>query len=64
MKLYEAPRNSRIRIVEDTNGPPSSSAVTKGDVLRFCNIDGMYSLCFDSNDQPIHIDSNTEVEVL
>ena len=50
MKLYDVPRNTRIKI-EDQE-------------LLFHRIDGMYSYCTDSNGNVRHIAAWTEVEVL
>lgn len=52
MKLYQVPRNTLIRIVET------------GEQLRFCHIDGMYSLCYDQADNPVHLQAWTEVEIV
>jgi len=51
MKLYEAPRNSRIRL-------PS------GLELNFSHIDGAYSFCRDDELNIIHISASAEVEVV
>lgn len=50
VKLYNVPRNSRIKL---------------GDfVLHFDHIDGMYSLCYDeATGNPVHLAAWTEVEV-
>ena len=51
MKLYDVPRDSRIRL-DDGMG------------LNFKRIDGMYSLCLTDNDEPVHIAAWTEVVVV
>lgn len=50
MKLYEVPRDSKIKV--------------DGQVLDFSRVDGMYSLCFDSEGHPVHIAAWTEVEIV
>jgi hypothetical protein len=50
MKLYDVPRNSRIRI--------------DGREYDFDRVDGMYSLCFDMEGRPVHIAAFTNVEVV
>jgi hypothetical protein len=50
MKLYEVPRNTRIRAGNTE--------------LDFKHIDGMYSLCYMDNGDIIHLHSSTEVEVI
>ena len=51
MKLYDVPRNSRIRLDDGTQ-------------LNFKHIDGMYSLCLTDNNEPVHIAAWTEVAVV
>jgi hypothetical protein len=50
MKLYDVPRNTRIRI-EDLE-------------LMFHHIDGMYSLCQTDDGETVHLAAWTEVEVV
>ena len=50
MKLYEVPRNSRIKMGEIE--------------LNFKHVDGMYSYCTDDDGNVIHPASWTEVEVI
>lgn len=51
MKLYDVPRESFIRYADIFD-------------LYFCHIDGMYSLCYDSTNQPVHLAAWVEVEIL
>lgn len=51
MKLYEVPRNSRIKLQDGTE-------------LHFSHIDGMYSFCIDDDDQVVHVDASSEVSLL
>ena len=51
MKLYDAPRDSRIRLDD-------------GMELNFKRIDGMYSLCFTDQNEPVHVAAWTEVAVV
>jgi hypothetical protein len=65
MKLYDVPRHSKIRIIdEDVKNPPAALVQDTGDVLDFDHIDGMYSLCYDKDGNSVHIAAWTEVEVL
>ena len=65
MKLYEVPRNSKIRIIdEDVMSPWGAKSVSTGDVLDFHHIDGMYSYCKDKEGDVVHIAAWTKVEVL
>lgn len=50
VKLFNVPINSTIKV--------------EGQILDFRHVDGMYSLCFDSQGRPVHIAAWTEVEVL
>lgn len=51
MKLYNAPRDSMIKL-------------DVGIVLKFHHIDGMYSLCTDSDGNVWHISASAEVEIV
>jgi len=51
MKLYDVPRNSKIRIDEHW-------------ILHFHHVDGMYSYCTDKDDNVVHLAAWTEVEVI
>ena len=51
MKLYEVPRNSRIRIVGED------------EIINFSHIDGMYSYCTNSKGEVCHLAAWTEVEL-
>lgn len=62
MKLYEAKRNVRIRVLEDHLVPPGAKPILKGDELFFVNLDGMYSYCKDKDGQIVHLVAWAEVE--
>jgi hypothetical protein len=51
MKLYDVPRDSRIRLSDGTQ-------------LNFKRLDGMYSLCLTDDNEPVHIAAWTEVVVV
>jgi hypothetical protein len=51
MKLYDVPRDSRIRLDD-------------GSELNFKRLDGMYSLCFTDDNEPVHIAAWTDVVVV
>ena len=53
MKLYEVPRNTRIRVPAMDN-----------EELMFDHIDGMYSVCRDKTGEIVHLNAFTDVEVL
>ena len=65
MKLYEAPRNCKVRILADTKTPPFSRAAPEvGEVLEFHHVDGMYSLCKTESGAWCHPLSTTEIEIV
>ena len=65
MKLYDLQPHLKIRIIdEDVKNPVASLKQNTGDVLDFVHVDGMYSLCYDKDRNPVHIAAWTEVEVL
>jgi hypothetical protein len=51
MKLYEVPRDTRVKI--DT-----------GEEFDFKSIDGMYSYCKNDKGQVVHLAAWTEVEIV
>lgn len=55
MKLYEVPRNTKIRVLEEG---------FEHQVLTFKHIDGMYSFCFNDKGQVVHLAAWTDVEIV
>ena len=51
MKLYEVPRNTKVRIKD-------------GEVYYFDHLAGMYSYCKDKEGQVVHLFAGTEVEIV
>lgn len=45
MKLYDVPRKSFIQVLDDDFKV----------ILFFDHIDGMYSLCYDRDSNPVHL---------
>ena len=65
MKLYDVPRNTKIKVLtEYSDIPPAAKGVAKNEILKFSHIDGMYSLCYTEDGDIIHIAAWTEVEVI
>jgi len=64
MKLHQAPNGCNIRVCETCRVPPGAPQVVQGTVLWFCHLDGMYSLCKDSEGNYCHIAAWTEVELV
>lgn len=63
MKLYEARRNSSVRLLEKPQVPPGAPELNIGEVIKFHHIDGMYSYCHAKDyTEPVHIAAWTEVE--
>lgn len=64
MKLYEVPRNTRVRITEsDIRIPPGAPKLMPGDEVDFGHIDGMYSYC-KKDGEVVHLAAWTEVEIV
>ena len=51
MKLFEVPKNTRVRLKDGTE-------------LMFHRIDGMYSYCTMDNGDVVHLAAWTDVEVV
>ena len=65
MKLYEVPRNTKIRIIDDkTSTPIASYPVEKNQTLQYYNIDCMYSYCINEENIAVHPAAWTEVEIV
>ena len=64
MKLYECPRNVRIRVAERADIPVNTIPITFDEELFFYYLDGMYSYCKNSKGQVVHLAAYTEVEIV
>lgn len=64
MKLYNVPRNSKIRVVGDIKVPPSAQNIEEQEVLNFSHVDGMYSYCTNSDNEVVHLAAWAEVEIV
>jgi len=64
MKLYECPRNSLVRVIGGTSGPPASRPVQDNEVVKFYHTDGMYSYCKNEAGDIVHLPAWQEVELL
>jgi len=68
LKLYEVPRNSRIKVIGDAKVAQrykeKNIKPELDEVLSFKKIDGMYSLCYNSKNEPVHLVAWSDVEVL
>ena len=63
-KLYDVPRNTRIKVVVENKVPPGAPQIAKGEELNFRSIDGMYSYCTRDNGEVVHLAAWTEVEII
>lgn len=64
MKLWDVPCNSKIRVIDNIKIPPAASEISKDEILQFFHIDGMYSLCKNSNGDWVHLVAWAEVEII
>lgn len=64
MKLYDVPRNSKIRVIGGIKTPPSSTQINEDDILEFSHVDGMYSYCKNSKGEVVHLVAWSEVEII
>jgi len=53
-----------VRLLEDATIPPEHGNLSKGQIVKFGHIDGMYSLCWDEQGKMIHPAAWTECEIL
>jgi hypothetical protein len=61
MKLYEVPKNTKVRLLEGFRAPYSPDP---GMVVTFDHIDGMYSYCVTDAGEVVHPAAWTEVEIV
>jgi hypothetical protein len=69
MKLHEVPNHTTIRVLAQENGdpprvPPAAPEIRVDDVLDFLHIDGMFSACYNSQEQLVHLVAWAEVEIV
>jgi hypothetical protein len=64
MKLYDVPRNSRIKVVVNDKVPPAAPQIIEGEELNFKHIDGMYSYCTRDNGEVVHLVAWAEVKII
>ena len=64
MKLYNVPRHTKIRLISTESGPPASIDPQVGEEYMFHHCDGMYSLCYDSEKNRVHLPGWSEVEII
>lgn len=63
-KLYEVPRNTRIKLLETPKTPPAAPELEQDQELNFHHIDGMYSYCTTDCGKIVHVAAWTLVEVI
>ena len=64
MKLYEVPRNSRVKVKHTIAVPPLAPDITEEEVINFHHVDGMYSYCTKDDGTVCHLAAFTEVEIV
>ena len=64
MKLYEVPPRTWVKVVGDAAVPPGAPPIEDGEVVFFCDVDGMYSLCKRRDGTLCHLVAWQEVEVV
>jgi hypothetical protein len=64
VKLYDVPRNSKVRVVSDIATPISSNTIVENEILEFSHVDGMYSYCKNSKGEVVHLAAWSEVEII
>lgn len=64
MKLYEVPRNTYVKLEEDSRGPPGGESFSEGTIIKFGHIDGMYSFCWDKDKNIVYLPAWLEVSLV
>ncbi len=60
IKLYEAPSDVRIRVIDDEFKQENGKYME----VNFHHLDGMYSLCTDDDGNTVHLAVWTPVEII
>lgn len=64
MKLYEVPNNTRIKVINNIKVPIAAPEINKNDILKFHDIDGIYSYCTKDDGTVVYLVAWAEVELL
>ena len=65
MKLYDVPRETFVKVLEDVHVPPGCIPIKAGETIFFDHVDGMYSFCTDKDkNNVLHLAAFTEVEII
>ena len=63
-KLYNVPRETKVKLMENPGVPVGSKQLKTGDVLMFDHVDGMYSYCITEDGEIVHPAAWTKVEII
>ena len=69
-ELHKVPNGSRIKLAAEpvreggTIHPPFHREFEGSEELEFKHIDGMYSLCYDDQKNPVHLVAWANVEII
>ena len=63
-ELYNAPRGSKVIVLEEGQVPPAAAEIKQNDIITFHHIDGMYSLCHNAAGEIVHLAAWTKVAVV
>lgn len=64
MKLFDVPKNTKIKVLGDVEIPPAAPEIHEEQILNFHHIDGMYSYCTDDKGKVYHLVAWAEVEIV
>lgn len=64
MIIDDAPRNSKVKLLEEPKIPPAALQPKKDDILTFIRPDGMYAVCKDIADETVYVALWTEVLIV
>ncbi len=64
MKLYEVPRNTKVRLLNNQPGPPGGIGGLQGGEYFFSHVDGMFSVCKDPQGNVVYLPAWSGVEIV
>ena len=62
LMLVDLSKGDKFKIVGDIRVPPAHRELSRDEVFTFINLDGMYSLCKDSDNRAVHLVMWSEVK--
>lgn len=60
--LHAVKPGTKVKVLSDIKTPPDAPEIKVNDIIEFIKLDGMYSLCKNSEGENCHLAAWTKVE--